>query len=549
MAQSHSPESADAVEPLLGRRIGWLVMALVFAVGCWIRFRIATGELLWLDELHTGWAVGGSFQEMLTRSAQGNQAPLFFGLEWLMVQFMGPSEFTLRLVSLVVGALAMAMAARFVWVYTGSIAAAAVTMSLIAVDHDFIRYSTEARPYALLHLASLIQVGCFWRMVEHWRRADPDDWTSNDRSGIFWLVLSSWLVVYTHYTGVFLLATECVFLLVLLISWWLSHGLAKGTLKQISATLILFSAGCLPLLFQMNQAFGKPADWSSVASLENFLVSQKINGISWFGIPLGAVLLSMAIVALFRRRPSDWSLSNRWRQVRWLVWIAAWFATPLLIIVMLESRCEIPISLSRYMSVALIAGPVFAGGIVGVGSVRSRWIAIPIVLLASVFFQVQNNSLLVEVVRSGQLPLLRTENWQAAIEVVNDSPGKAKWPLFLFGAVIEDENALSDSDADFQTYLQFPVRGLYELDLSQRVVFAGPTMSRRHFDDRYIDDVVEQGGAWVLVRHEAGITAEIANQLIAMLQERLGDPDAALETNWFGNRDNVVQLISIEIKQ
>ena len=109
----------------------------------------------------------------------------------------------------------------------------------------------------------------------------------------------------------------------------------------------------------------------------------------------------------------------------------------------------------------------------------------------------------------------------------------------------------------FQSYLQFPVRGLYELDASQRVVFAGPTMSRQHFDQRYLDDVVEQGGAWVLVRHEPELTVEIANQLIEMLQERLenrdenrnGNQHAVIETNWFGNRDNVVQLISIEIKQ
>ena len=242
-----------------------------------------------------------------------------------------------------------------------------------------------------------------------------------------------------------------------------------------------------------------------------------------------------------------------WRQVRWLVWIATWFAIPLLMIVMLKLRADIPITLSRYMSVALIAGPIFAGGIVGACSVRSRRVAVPIILLASLFLHLSPkverpyDSPLIEAVRNGRLPLMRTANWRAAIDVVNDSPDRAKWPLFLFGAVIEDSNALADSDADFQEYLQFPVRGLYELDSSQRVVFAGPTMMRQHFDERYLDDVEEQGGAWILVRHESEITYEIANQLASMLQKRFENPDATIEANWFGSRDNLVTLISLEI--
>ena len=554
-AQLHSPKPLPTAAPPIGKRkgwivVGWIVIAFVFVIGCWIRFKIASGELLWLDELHTSWAVSGSFQQMLTRSAQGNQAPLFFGLEWSLVKWLGPRELTLRLVSLVAGGLVMLLAARFVWLYTGSIAAAALTLSLIAIDYEFVRYSTEARPYALLHLASLIQAGCFWRMVEHWRRGGSADSmvTEINRSGIFWLLLSSWMVVYTHYTGVFLLTSEIAFLLVLLIGWWLSRGISKTLITQILVTLILFVIGCLPLLFQMYQAFGKPADWSSISLLKNFLGEQKINGVAWFGIPLVAVLFSVGIVSLFRRSPEQ-SNEDRCRQVRWLIWITAWFAIPILIIVFLKTKGGIPITLSRYMSVALIAGPIFAGGIVGVCNVRSRMIAIPIILLASFFLNLDYNPIVVEAVRHGQLPLMRTENWRAAIEAVNDNSDKAKWPLFLFGAIIEDSNALVDSDAEFQAYLQFPVRGLYALDSSQRVVFAGPTMSRQHFDARYLDKVVDQGGAWILVRHKSVITNEIANQLASTLQRRLKNSDATIEANWFGSHDNLIHLISIEIKQ
>lgn len=548
----HEPDDVVDAPPAGKWRIaGWVIIGLVFAVGCWIRFKIATGELLWLDELHTGWVVDGSFQQMLTRSAQGNQAPAFFALTWSLIQSLGKSEFTLRLVSLLAGALAMGLAGRFVWLQTRSIAAAALTLTLIAVDYSFIRYATEARPYVLLHLFSIIQAGCFWRSLECWRRSasDPTPTTANHRFDSLWLLLSSWLLIYTHYTGVFLLVAEFLFLFPMLIGPWLSQRLASGTIKQIFITLILFLVGCVPILFQINQAFGKPADWSLITSLEQFCNEQKVNGLYWFGVPLLAVLFSVGVIALFKRQTIPSTLSDRWQHARWLCWIAAWFALPLLTMVVMHQWADIPIALSRYFSVALIAGPIFAGAIVGTVSTQVRWIAIPIIIVASVFVHVQNNSLITEIAKTGQLPLLRFENWQAAIAAVNARSDKANQPLFLFGAVIEDANALSDTDTEFQAYLQFPVRSLYGLDSTERVVFAGPTIQYQHFDDRYLDTVVQQGGAWILVRHRPEITIEIASQLVNLLREHLGDPDTMVETNWFGNRENVVHLISIEIKK
>ena len=540
--------------------VGWSVIALVLATGCWIRWKIATGELLWLDELHTGWVVGGSFEQALTRSAQGNQTPLFFGLVWSAIQWLGASELSLRLVSLLAAVLAMAMAARFVWQQTKSIAAATLTLTLIAVDDSFIWYATEARPYALLHLASVVQAACFWRSLQRWRDISPDQTTvSNHWLGALGLLLSSWLVVYTHYTGVFLLAAEVLFLLPLL----LGRYLTGNTIKEIVVTVALFTVGCLPLLLQMNQAFGKPSDWSSVARLNQFQAEQAVNGIRWFGIPLAAVGIS-TVIALFLKRwsPVAVNLTDPWRNVWWVSWIGAWFLIPLLIITGLHLY-GIPIALSRYLSVGLMAGPIFAGALVGICSAQSRWISIPLILMASVYAHWHgpinlsttlprlqlSYRVIGSIVGEGQLPLLRAENWQAPIEVVNNNSDKAKWPLFLFGAVIEDANALADSDPEFQAYLQFPVQSLYAVDDAERIVFAGPTIQQQHFDDRYLNEIVEQGGAWVLVRHGPQITHEIGNELEYRIGTQLGDPNVTIESNWFGNPENLVHLISIEIKK
>jgi len=539
---------------------GWSVFALVMTFGCWIRWKIATGELLWLDELHTGWVVGGAFEQALTRSAQGNQTPLFFGLVWSVVQWLGPSELSLRLVSLLAAMLAMVMAARFVWQQTKSTVAATLTLTLIAIDDNFIRYATEARPYALLHLASVVQAMCFWRSLQRWRTFSHNDRTivSNHWLSTIGLLLSSWLIVYTHYTGVFLLAAEVLFLMPFL----LARNLTSNSIKEIAVTITLFAIGCLPLLLQMNQAFGKPSDWSSVASLKQFQAEQAVNGIRWFGIPLVAVWLSTASFLLLKRRsPVVESQTDRRRNVWWLSWIAAWFFVPLLFITGLH-WCGIPIALSRYLSTGVVAGPIFAGAIVGTRRAQSRWVAISLILLASIYAhwhgKIQLSTKLPHLqhsyqvigsmVHQGQLPLLRSENWQAPIDVINNRTAKANWPLFLFGAVIEDANALSDTDPEFQTYLQFPVQSLYTVDLKERVVFAGPTIRQQHFDSRYLDEVLKQGGAWILVRHFSQITQEISSELELRIRARLNDPNATIETNWFGSSENLVHLISIEIR-
>ena len=555
-------KSDDAATPSVARWnvVGWFGIALVFATGCWIRWVITSGELLWLDELHTGWTVGGSFEQMLTRSAQGNQAPLFFGLAWSVVQGLGTSELSLRLVSLLAGMVAMGMAARFVWLRTQSIAAAMVTLALIAVDETFIWYATEARPYAMLHLLSVVQASCFWRLCERWQAADDDTQESIDhRLNIFGLLLSSWALIYTHYTGVFLLVTEAVFLSSVLLVRWLTRGLVSGTVKQVLVTLILFAVGCLPLLLQMNQAFGSPSDWASVVSLKQFQLEQTVNLICWFGIPLVAVVVSTATVAVVRRNSSLNDNCDRWRNMGWLAWIAIWFLVPMVFLTGLHTWGGIPIALSRYLSVALIAGPIFVGGLIGNCNLQSRWIAIPLILSAIVFVHVRNfrltnnsaslpyNRLVSSIVLSGKLPLLRTENWESPIDVINTSDDKAKWPLFLFGAVIEDGNALSNPDADFQSYLQFPVRSCYHVDCDDRIVFAGPTLPKQHFDDRYLAEVIEQGGAWILVRHHTEIAAEISNELKMLIHDRVDN--ATIEINWFGNHNNVVNLIAIEIKK
>src|SRR5437763_344046 len=60
-------------------------------------------ESLWLDELHTAWCAVGPLDEVARRAAIGNQSPLYFWLEWFIVGILGPTELSLRLLSIAAG--------------------------------------------------------------------------------------------------------------------------------------------------------------------------------------------------------------------------------------------------------------------------------------------------------------------------------------------------------------------------------------------------------------------------------------------------------------
>ena len=61
------------------------------------------GESLWLDELHTSWVVAMGCRRFPPARGAGNQSPLYFYLEWGVVQLAGQHEWTLRWLSLAAG--------------------------------------------------------------------------------------------------------------------------------------------------------------------------------------------------------------------------------------------------------------------------------------------------------------------------------------------------------------------------------------------------------------------------------------------------------------
>jgi predicted membrane-bound mannosyltransferase len=134
----------------------WLIIAAITALAAMLRLW-QIGESLWVDELHSSWCLQAGLENVALRAAEGNQSPLYFWLLWGVTRVLGESEFTLRLPSLLAGIALPGMA----WLLAGRLGlgertflTAALASLLVCVDHTSIFYSTEARPYALVELAS-----------------------------------------------------------------------------------------------------------------------------------------------------------------------------------------------------------------------------------------------------------------------------------------------------------------------------------------------------------------------------------------------------------
>ena len=118
--------------------------ALVATIALSIRWNIASGDLLWLDELHTAWTVSDGLPEVGGRAIDGNQNPLFFWMTWGTVQVLGSSELALRLISVLSGTTLVGGASWFTWRSSKSLTAVLLTSLIIAFDWRCLLYTSPS---------------------------------------------------------------------------------------------------------------------------------------------------------------------------------------------------------------------------------------------------------------------------------------------------------------------------------------------------------------------------------------------------------------------
>jgi uncharacterized membrane protein len=158
---------SDKIPPVEARAAGWLaserrqrwIAAIIIGIG--VMFRLVAylhNRSLWLDEAMLSCSIiRRSFAGLLEPTLDFNQAaPVgFLYLSNLATMLFGPSEYALRLVSLLAGLAALPLFYVLIRRYVGG-GTALIGLALFAVSEGLIYHSHEAKQYSLDVLVTLL---------------------------------------------------------------------------------------------------------------------------------------------------------------------------------------------------------------------------------------------------------------------------------------------------------------------------------------------------------------------------------------------------------
>ncbi len=451
-------------------------MAFVLAV---ILAGAASGEALWVDELHSSWTVADGWGEIPARAAAGNQTPAYFYLiyvsQWLLAGTLG-CEWGLRLpswiawsVSLAVGFAYLASCARVG--QTGRSRAAWIAcVSLLGwgmCERLQWFYASEARPYALVQLGSFLGWLCVVRIVNSRR-----DEGGPPRHGIW---LSAWTVcaaatVHLHLTAI--LAVSCQWLVLVGVALVIWNGKKRGAgslLSSVGLSGVCLAVSLLPLWWNAADVWERRSAWDRFAGEDHWSAAIRV-------LPFWTLLIAVPVACLLSWLLLSWLMgwllsTSRTRDAReatrvqisvqgsswiWLVagvgpWLIAWLLTSLEIAPLMHSRYVVACAL-----------PMLVWGALGL--MQLRFPALAAVVAVVVLGQMLVEQRTMDVWRRGELiGTLRGEDWRGASRWLSQrmEPGDQLW---CAANVIEGHVPAADVDSQLSEYLSFPLRGCYAVN-------------------------------------------------------------------------------------
>jgi mannosyltransferase len=216
------------------------ILIAVLLLGLFLRVYCLTCESVWLDE---GYSILWAKQEpleMIDAVSRDVHPPLYFLVLHYWIALFGDAEFTIRFLSVIFGTLAI-----FMMYKVGSLIfdrnVGLLSSVILALSAFHIYYSQELRAYSLMVLLTLASMYYFIRLLEERKR------------GIYaGYILSSTLLLYTHYFGIFVVLVQNVF-------FFSHHLFMKRRVKisprkwhRLQAILFITFLPCFPFLLRQS---------------------------------------------------------------------------------------------------------------------------------------------------------------------------------------------------------------------------------------------------------------------------------------------------------
>lgn len=523
---------SPAAESRFTLNVRWLgpfaVLLAVLLAAALLRIFFA-GQPLWLDELHTAWAIDCDFSKLPHRAGQGNQTPLYFLLLWVGQAIFGFSHGLLRWPSVACGLLSIVAASWLTWRFSRCWAAVFTVATILAFDSFQLFYSSEARPYALLQLIAVVQIGA----IACWAGSPENkSWLATTL-----VSLSTFALMLTHITGIWLVAAEMIFFA---IAW------RFAPLPHFAASV--FSGALAMLIYKglFTQVFQNREDWWVVSNSSlYFWQIGVVLFVQWL-IPV-AGWLATRLTRDLPETDSNECRTNLGAQPdsrgsqTYLVMIVCVSILPVIFVSILEQLRIAPVASVRYAFVAMVPMTLCCGMLIA--RISELWIrnfvAIMVVLSGFVF-----NPVAIHYVKTGTIANLRHENWNEAVQKIDDAP-----LVFLFPNLIED-NRLKTWQAgtpefeELVNYLRFPLTSPATTNVAGQII-PMPTRCENRWSATHLELLLQHQYGWIVMRSNRSLASEIINEL----ENFAATNDVDLKTQVLEQERNDVRLVRLELKQ
>jgi uncharacterized membrane protein len=279
------------------RRWGTAAFGAVVVLGIALRLYNPSG--LWLDETLSVNISRLPLSELFDALRQDGSPPLYYVLLHGWMALFGEGDAAVREISCMFGIAALPVAYLVGRRIHGPTAGRAAVV-VLAMNPFLVRYSTEARMYALVVLLTLLAILATQRAAE---RPVPS------RLGA--VTLLSGLLALTHYWSLFFLAVVAAFLLCISL-----RGPYQNTARRLLAAIVLSALLFAPwidsFLFQLRHTGTPWADPPGLAVLVD-TARNWAGGVSWPATVLVLLMIAATGAALW---PAPGARSQRWIRLR-----------------------------------------------------------------------------------------------------------------------------------------------------------------------------------------------------------------------------------------
>ena len=408
-------------------RLG-LSAVLLLAVG--LRIDHFAGPSLWLDEYGTSWIAAaetwsGTVQRALARDTQ---SVLFSLMVRLSCEVFGNGPFALRLPSLIFGIASVAVAYPLAYALLRRRQAALCCTLVCAVNPQLIQVSQDARPYALAILCSLVSFRAFVALTER---------DALSTRAVY--VVATAGAYYAHTLFGFIVVIQVVFLAASTRWQWIGSRRWWTSWLALAALVVPPTAGQLANLFSRRYEL----DWIGSQPWQ-FPFKIFVDFLSPKAFALAACWVLLAGLAPARRvQPSS----------RSRLLLAIWFLLPLVCFAWIPPLVGTRLIFPRYVLFALPAALLITASLLAMPPRGFRRVMATLIYLAAIFAF----HLLPAHRATGTFSPKNEGGWDAAARYFEDQAGPSDLVLFASGFIEADRVASPQSEAEFRTYLDWPL--------------------------------------------------------------------------------------------